>query len=346
MKSPALGSPAEDPLLAGGALALALALLGWWLPRGAKPSATRRAGQLFQDSGNPDSFFGASGGQHVDTADSSLTTGASSMSHSPSQLDVGGDVDPVAEADVYLAYGRDLQAEEILKEAMRHNPGRVAIPVKLAEIYAKRQDRKGAGVGRQRCLPADRRARPRLVARRRPGRTLDADNALYQPGGRPAAGPDGEGRIAPEQLPAPGRGRADQRQHRPQTRNTAARTWISTWIWISTCTMPASSGTAPSPGAMAAAETELAATQARRGRPRSAKICPLAGRHRPEAGCTPEATPFRRAHRGRILTTEPAPLDFGHRQPAAGRLGSHPRWRPRCQATPDLAAALEFDLGI
>ena len=78
----------------------------------------------------------------MDTADSSLTTGASSMSYSPSQLDVGGDVDPVAEADVYLAYGRDLQAEEILKEAMRHNPERVAIPVKLAEIYAKRQDRK------------------------------------------------------------------------------------------------------------------------------------------------------------------------------------------------------------
>jgi hypothetical protein len=41
------------------------------------------------------------------------------MSYSLSQLDAIGDVDPVAEADVYLAYGRDLQAEEILKEAMR-----------------------------------------------------------------------------------------------------------------------------------------------------------------------------------------------------------------------------------
>jgi Tfp pilus assembly protein FimV len=44
------------------------------------------------------------------------------MSYSLSQLDAIGDVDPVAEADVYLAYGRDLQAEEILKEAMRSNP--------------------------------------------------------------------------------------------------------------------------------------------------------------------------------------------------------------------------------
>ena len=44
------------------------------------------------------------------------------MVYSPSQLDAAGDVDPVAEADVYLAYGRDLQAEEILKEAAASQP--------------------------------------------------------------------------------------------------------------------------------------------------------------------------------------------------------------------------------
>ena len=58
------------------------------------------------------------------------------------QLDAAGDVDPVAEADVYLAYGRDLQAEEILKEALRTNPQRVAIHGKLLEIYSKRRDAK------------------------------------------------------------------------------------------------------------------------------------------------------------------------------------------------------------
>ena len=65
------------------------------------------------------------------------------MSYSLSQLDAIGDVDPVAEADVYLAYGRDLQAEEILKEAMRSNPERLAIRTKLLEVYAKRRDTKG-----------------------------------------------------------------------------------------------------------------------------------------------------------------------------------------------------------
>ena len=65
------------------------------------------------------------------------------MSYSLSQLDAIGDVDPVAEADVYLAYGRDLQAEEILKEAMRATPDRMAIRTKLLEVYAKRRDSQG-----------------------------------------------------------------------------------------------------------------------------------------------------------------------------------------------------------
>ena len=89
----------------------------------------------------PDSFFGASGGQRIDTRDAGGAS--SSMSYSLSQLDAIGDVDPVAEADVYLAYGRDLQAEEILKEAMRASPERLAIRTKLLEVYAKRRDTKG-----------------------------------------------------------------------------------------------------------------------------------------------------------------------------------------------------------
>ena len=80
----------------------------------------------------------ASGGQRIDTRDASGAP--SSMSYSLSQLDAIGDVDPVAEADVYLAYGRDLQAEEILREALRVNPDRTAIHLKLLEIHAKRRD--------------------------------------------------------------------------------------------------------------------------------------------------------------------------------------------------------------
>jgi pilus assembly protein FimV len=184
-----LDSLTEDPLLAGGALALLLALLGY----GGYRIAQRRRNQGAVDSSflesrlQPDSFFGASGGQRVDTANSDLTTGSSSMTYSPSQLDAGGDVDPVAEADVYLAYGRDLQAEEILKEAARHHPERVSIPAKLAEIYAKRQDRKALEAAASEVFTLSNGQGPDWARVSDLGRTLDPDNALYQPGGRPAA---------------------------------------------------------------------------------------------------------------------------------------------------------------
>jgi len=50
------------------------------------------------------------------------------------------EVDPLAEAEIYLAYGRDGQAEEILKEALQSQPKRYEILLKLLEIYAKRKD--------------------------------------------------------------------------------------------------------------------------------------------------------------------------------------------------------------
>lgn len=50
------------------------------------------------------------------------------------------EVDPIAEADVYLAYGRDEQAEEILKDAIVKHPDRHELKEKLLEIYSQRGD--------------------------------------------------------------------------------------------------------------------------------------------------------------------------------------------------------------
>lgn len=139
--------PVEEPSLldnplvpTGGALiAILLGLLGYstWKRRRTAQAAEQDP-SLGDSQLHPDTFFAGSGGQHVDTTDAAATT----MAYAPSQLDGGADVDPVAEADVYLAYGRDVQAEEILKEALRTQPERTAIYVKLAEIYAKREDAK------------------------------------------------------------------------------------------------------------------------------------------------------------------------------------------------------------
>jgi pilus assembly protein FimV len=178
----------EDPLVPAGGLLALIALGGY----GAYRVVQRRRANAGVDSSflesrlQPDSFFGASGGQQVDTANSEMTTG-SSMAYSPSQLDAGGDVDPVAEADVYLAYGRDLQAEEILKEAIRHNPARVSVHVKLAEIYAKRQDRKALEAVAGDVFKLTQGEGPDWTRVADLGRDLDQENPLYLPGGRPGA---------------------------------------------------------------------------------------------------------------------------------------------------------------
>jgi pilus assembly protein FimV len=175
----------EDPLVPAGGLLAIIALAGY----GAYRVTQRRRANAGVDSTfsesrlQPDSFFGASGGQQVDTANSEMTTG-SSMAYSPSQLDAGGDVDPVAEADVYLAYGRDLQAEEILKEAVRHNPARISVHVKLAEIYAKRQDRKALEAVAGDVFKLTQGEGPDWNRVTELGRNLDPENPLYQPGSR------------------------------------------------------------------------------------------------------------------------------------------------------------------
>jgi pilus assembly protein FimV len=109
------------------------------------------------------------------------------MMYSPSQLDAGGDVDPVAEADVYLAYGRDLQAEEILKEALRTNPTRVAIHSKMLEIYAKRRDAKSFEVLACEVYALAQGNGPEWEHACQLGQELDPTNPLYQPGGSPPA---------------------------------------------------------------------------------------------------------------------------------------------------------------
>lgn len=81
--------------------------------------------------------LGETAGGVIDTGDTSFLTDFS-------QAGLGtidtNDVDPIAEAEVYMAYGRDAQAEEILKEALAKDPNRHEIHLKLLEIYAARKN--------------------------------------------------------------------------------------------------------------------------------------------------------------------------------------------------------------
>jgi len=137
-----------DPLLAnplywaGGAAIVGLGGLLWWMMAG---GARRRKSPVTLDDSimsggdvRPNTIIGggAAGGS-VNTGDTSFLTDFS-------QAGLGTidthDVDPIAEAEVYMAYGRDAQAEEILKEAILKTPDRHEIRAKLLEIYAARRN--------------------------------------------------------------------------------------------------------------------------------------------------------------------------------------------------------------
>ncbi|MEO7150953.1 MAG: FimV/HubP family polar landmark protein [Burkholderiaceae bacterium] len=175
----------ENPLLLAAGAALVALLGGLGIYR-LTQRARRDSGEtsFLESRLQPDSFFGASGGQRIDTRDAG--TASSSMSYSLSQLDAIGDVDPVAEADVYLAYGRDLQAEEILKEAMRSTPERPAIRTKLLEVYAKRRDTKAFELLAAQLFALTRGQGDDWAKAQEMGSLIDSDNPMYRPGGMPA----------------------------------------------------------------------------------------------------------------------------------------------------------------
>ena len=175
----------DNPLLpvAGAGLIALLAGLGIYRARQRKQKDAALDSEFIESRLQPDSFFGASGGQQVNTKD--RPSGSSSMAYSPSQLDAAGDVDPVAEADVYLAYGRDMQAEEILKEALLTHPGRISVHRKLAEIYAKRRDARALEAVATEAHALTEGDGPDWQAIASLGTELDPNNPMYKPGGMP-----------------------------------------------------------------------------------------------------------------------------------------------------------------
>src|SRR4029434_2542457 len=77
-------------------------------------------------------------------ADTTMTMPAAAIAAAtaaPAEEAAIDEVDPLTEAEVYIAYGRDAQAEEILKEALAKNPKREDAQLKLLEIYAARKDK-------------------------------------------------------------------------------------------------------------------------------------------------------------------------------------------------------------
>ncbi len=196
----------EDPMIPGAAIGIIalLALLGVYRSRQRKqdPEQDDLSSQTHLHG---ESLFADSGVKHIDTQESVATpdssdpapsSAGSAVEFSPSQLGNANEVDPVAEADVYLAYGRDLQAEEILKEALRSTPERLAIHQKLLELFAKRRDLKSFESTAELAFAVSNGLGPDWERIRELGWSIDSTNVLYRPSGLVSPAPISEAAVA------------------------------------------------------------------------------------------------------------------------------------------------------
>lgn len=124
------------PLLGGAAGLLALLGGAWAYLRNKRKKnlADFERGIMTSGGLKANTVFGNTSGSSVDTGDTSFLTDFS-QSANGGMIDTH-DVDPIAEAEVYMAYGRDAQAEEILKDAIAKEPKRYELHLKLLEMYA------------------------------------------------------------------------------------------------------------------------------------------------------------------------------------------------------------------
>ena len=186
----------DNPIALGGGGVAVLLLAGY-----AAYAWRRKRNSQFENSimsvvpSDADSVLGSAGGRSVDTSSSSLQSDFSQGGVGKADTE---EIDPIAEADVYMAYGRDAQAEEILKDALAKDSSRQAIRVKLLEIYANRKDARSfeAAANELRAATGGRGAEWEKVAGL--GLSIDPANALY--GGKPGNVPQGFNETA--QMPA------------------------------------------------------------------------------------------------------------------------------------------------
>ncbi|MEW6164485.1 MAG: FimV/HubP family polar landmark protein [Pseudomonadota bacterium] len=135
----------------GGLIALLLGYFGYTAWRKKKKAREEAA---FEDQPSvSENELAAKSGTVFGAASESVDSGEVSIQGDFSEggvLTTEENVDPVAEADVLMAYGRDSQAEEILKEGMKADPTRGAIYLKLLELHANRKNAEAfEGVARQ-----------------------------------------------------------------------------------------------------------------------------------------------------------------------------------------------------
>jgi pilus assembly protein FimV len=118
----------------------------------------------------PEHYAAPEGG--FETATKSPVTPAAVASDEMGTLD---------EATKYLALGRDAQAEEVLKEALKSQPGQPALLLKLLEVFAGRKDKRAFQSTAQELFAATGGSGEIWLQAALMGHALDPDNPVYAP---------------------------------------------------------------------------------------------------------------------------------------------------------------------
>ncbi|MGD8615899.1 MAG: FimV/HubP family polar landmark protein [Gammaproteobacteria bacterium] len=170
---------------AGATVLLLAAFLGLRRKRDGDPEFQESILQAAQEkssaSSDEEAASAASASAHSSAAASSLLSEFAVSDMGAMKSD--GEADPLAEADVYLAYGRYQQAEDLIKDALAASPEQPELELKLLEIYLAASNQAAFDEHAQRVFDRlDGGDDPVWEKIAEMGREISPDNPLYQQG--------------------------------------------------------------------------------------------------------------------------------------------------------------------
>ena len=176
----------NNPLWLGAGVAV-LGLLAFFGLRRKRSVETEFQESILQASGSESAQ--ASDSEIVSSAASDSTTGESSLLSEFAVSDMGsmrndGEADPLAEADVYLAYGRFQQAEDLIADALEKEPQNEDLNLKMLEVFLASKNQPGFDGHAELILARlENSDDPMWQKVAEMGREISPENPIYQSGG-------------------------------------------------------------------------------------------------------------------------------------------------------------------